>query len=636
MNNSMKAAAKKMAAMIAAGAMTVAPVAATINLTSVNAFAAMAGTQPSATDTGTVTISGVEPGATVKLYKIVEANIDSTGYHGWQATASAGSANVTEQTDATTKTKSWKANVSTLMTLINTGKGADGKDWAPAYSTAATPKTVTEGTTAATDKTVSYTADVAPGEYLVVVEPSGNFETSYIYSPMLVSLFYKENNNGFELSSGVESTVGADGSMTEAAGSAVYAKRSPVTLTKKITNPDGDAQGVASGDTKNSSVTGDDLQVGDTQTFTITTAIPDYRGYTNLDENKLTFKLEDNQDAGFNKPTSDPVVTVITGSGETAKSTVLTKDTDYTLVYGKFANDPDNTAGYGDWTADAEPKNDFVITFKKTALLANPGATVTVVYSSVLNSNATQKSSANDNDVTLTYTNSNKTENNTGELTDHTYDYTFPIDVVKVDANDQETKLANAEFTIKRVSKAATATDGSVFTAYTDANGVHAGTASTGTKSDTDGNGVVVTAETTGLATFKDLDEGYYEIWESKAPSGYAQNTEHFYIGITPSYGNDGKLTAYTVTQYKADGSVVGSKVKDADGKETDETVSSSASLTLHTTIADDTHDTLTVTDTKMSSLPSTGARSALILTIVGIAVMVTVMAASRKKKIAD
>ena len=65
-------------------------------------------------------------------------------------------------------------------------------------------------------------------------------------------------------------------------------------------------------------------------------------------------------------------------------------------------------------------------------------------------------------------------------------------------------------------------------------------------------------------------------------------------------------------------------------------TNTSSASLTAHTTITDTTHDTLTVGDTKMSGLPSTGARSALILTIAGIAVMITVMAASRRKKIAD
>lgn len=336
MRDSMKIAAKKMAALIAASAMAVAPVAGTIGMTSVTAMAAMTGTQPSATDTGTVTISGVEPGATVKLYKIVEANIDEGGYHGWQATASAGTTNVSEQT-ATDGTKSWKANVSALMTLINSGSGADGKAWSPAYST--TANTVTKGTAAATDKTVSYTATVAPGEYLVVVEPSGRFEKAYIYSPMLVSLFYKESTNGFELSSADESTVAATGSMTNDAGSAVYAKRSQVTLTKKITNPDG-VQGLKTedNDVKDKSVTGDDLQVGDTQTFTITTAIPDYNGYTNLNEDKLTFKLEDNQDAGFNKPTSDPVVTVTTGSGETAQSNVLTKDKDYTLEYGKFSS----------------------------------------------------------------------------------------------------------------------------------------------------------------------------------------------------------------------------------------------------------------------------------------------------------
>lgn len=603
MNNSIRTAAKTMAAVIAAGAMAVAPVAGTINFGAMTAMADMTGTQPSSNDTGTVKISNLEAGATVKLYKIVEADIDATaGYKGWKATASAGSANVTEKT-ATDGTKSWKANIAQLMTLINSGKGADGNDWAAAY------------TGKVAESSTEYSATVAPGEYLAVVEPSGSNTTAYIYSPMLVSLFYVAGENGgFTLSSADQSTTSADGSMTEAAGSAVYAKKSPVTLTKKISNPDG-----TSGNNSNQLADGDDLQVGDTQNFIITTTIPDYRGYSNLDENKLTFKLEDNQDDGFNKP-SDLVVKVKPGTGTDAAETTLAETTNYTIQYGKFANEPDGVSSYGNFDSSDTTANDFVITFMKETLLKYPGAAVTVTYSSVLNSNATQKSSANDNDVTLTYTNSNKTENNTGTLDDHTYDYSFPIDIVKVDASDNTTKLPNAEFSIKRVSKK---TDNSGFEAFTDSTNTHAATGSTGTKADSEGNGVVVTAKT-GLATFNHLDEGYYEIWESKAPTGYTQNTEHFYIGIAPTYDGDGKLTGYTVKQYTSNGTEVST------------TNTSSASLTAHTTITDTTHDTLTVGDTKMSGLPSTGARSALILTIAGIAVMITVMAASRRKKIAD
>lgn len=72
MNNSIQAAAKKMAALIGAGALAISPVAATINMTTVTAFA------DKNTDTADTKVStkikGLDAGVKVYAYQIIKAN----------------------------------------------------------------------------------------------------------------------------------------------------------------------------------------------------------------------------------------------------------------------------------------------------------------------------------------------------------------------------------------------------------------------------------------------------------------------------------------------------------------------------------------------------------------------------------
>lgn len=243
--------------------------------------------------------------------------------------------------------------------------------------------------------------------------------------------------------------------------------------------------------------------------------------------------------------------------------------------------------------------------------MANPATAVTITYSSVL-VNPTVYNGTNDNNVKLTYTNSNQATPTVNTKTDKTTDYSFKINVKKVDSTDETKVLQGAEFKIERQ----TLTNDKLV-AYTPNDGDHVAFANATAKTDN-----------TGLVSFSGLDEGYYKISETKAPDkdaagnsvSYSQNTEAFYIHVKPTWdGNHASITGYTIG-YVTD-----------DGKAT-KTQSSG-----HLDRAENEGEyTLTVKDTPVNGLPSTGARSALILTIAGIAVMVTVMAASRRRKISE
>lgn len=580
MNNSIKAAAKTMAAVIAAGAMAVAPVAGTINF---GAMTAMAET----TGNATVQITGLASGDTVRLYRIV----------GWDATNvkwAAESKYSAEEVSIDADGSNLKVAMSSVVSKINT---------AGTTSAEATGNANESGT---------YTSkNLSAGVYIAMVTPANSTD---IYNPMIVSV----SNGATGLDGGILPVV-TNGSIATIDGQYLadetgftdkaYAKKSSPSLTKKITNPDGNGQGVKTedSDTAGSKVTGDDLQVGDSQTFTITVKVPDYRGFNNLDASKLTFTLDDNQDTGFNKPTSDPTIKI-------GDATVDGKY--YTLTYGHFANEPTETT-YGNFTAATEngaASEDFQIKFNKDFLLANPGATVTVVYSSVLNNTATQGTVANDNVVKLTYTNSNQANPTTGELTGHTYDYSFPVTVIKADGSTrqaitgQDSENDRAAFTIERQQLNTTTNKLETYTGSTD----HA----VYPTNDTVDKNTVTVGKDDGKATFNHLDEGFYKITEARAPKGYNKTTNPFYIKISTTYNNnDGTLARYTISYVDETGTEFATGTKTPGSFE---------------------NNTLTVYDTPLQGLPSTGARSALILTIAGIAVMITVMAASRRKKIAD
>lgn len=525
MNKQIQAAAKRMAAIIAAGAMAVAPVAVSTNIGMISAYAEGTPATPSVNDKGTITVKGIGEGATVKAYQIVKASYNNAGFDKWEL--------VTAGSIASKDFIPTAAEVTALAKSNTLGTG--------------TPLTYSK-----TDSTYSVT--VAAGEYLILVEANGPSDAESIYNPMIASVSYNTNNQLVQ-SQTVDATTSFSGS-----GEATYAKKTSTDIVKKITNPDGSDSGNL--DSTTNKADGEDLQVGDTGEFEITTTIP---SYTDAYQ-EIVFTIDDTQDLGFDKATDIRVYV----NNEEADSNK------YTVSNGS------GTQADGTTALD---ENDFQVKFTDTAyLIANAGKDVKITYKAVLNSNATQGTNANKDSVKLTYTNNLKTGTNHKE--DEVYEYTFPLNILKrgeddTDKDGQMVPLAGAEFTLTR--------------SETDANG------KTGTKTFTGTTGE------DGTLKFERLDEGTYTLKETKAPAGYTVNGTTYTITITPTYDRTtGQLTSYKV-------SAKDDKNSDVNGEIT-------------------VSNPLVINDTKMTGLPSTGARSALILTICGIAVMVVVLAASRKK----
>lgn len=206
-----------------------------------------------AADTGSITIKGVEDGATVTAYKIVQpaANGD------WEAVKNNSIQNV--KTPTADEIAALAADTSGL-TAISVPKEAAGANYVK--------------------------GDLGPGMYLVLVSKT---DGKYVYNPMIVSVNYDD----------LDGEVDANSSFTIGSNTA-YAKRSEPKLDKKITGKP--ANGNVTGDTTEQ---GDTLKVDDDVTFEITTTIPSYsKAY---DNNKLKFEISDTLSVGLD-PASNIVV----------------------------------------------------------------------------------------------------------------------------------------------------------------------------------------------------------------------------------------------------------------------------------------------------------------------------------------
>lgn len=404
--------------------------------------------------------------------------------------------------------------------------------------------------TVSPDKTIqltgtgnTYTANLPAGEYIVLVKNAAN--AKFIYNPMIVSTYFTDANEADSLTAAAP--LDASGKFGE-----VFAKKTTITLDKEITDADGVT--IVDDDSTDGSQA-DDLGVGDTAKFTIRTKIPAYS--ESYRAKGVTFKLEDTQDDGFDAP-QDIVVTV----GGTAVTEGL--DT--------FAK---NVAG-----------NDYAIDFASDFVIDHAGQDVVVTYNSKLNTKAVQKFDANVNHVKLTFTNDAYSKGNVATLDDDVQEYTFPIQVKKI--NEENKPLEGAEFTLTR----------------TDGDG------KTGT------NTYTIATDKNGIAQFDRLDEGTYTVKETKAPAGYAINPDIFQIKITPQYNADGSLNNYktemvnTSQNNQAVGNVT---VDNSDGA----------------IIAGN------ITDSKLQTLPSTGGQGTAIAIIAaaGLGGVTLALVAYGKKK---
>ena len=216
------------------------------------------------------------------------------------------------------------------------------------------------------------------------------------------------------------------------------------------------------------------VEVGQLVTFTITGQVPDTTGYTTY-----TYEIKDTMSAG------------------------LELDSELTEFTVKFGDTPitDVSPIYND--------NGFTLTYDMTNYQAYKGQIITITYKVKVTEEAIA-SDTTKNSATLTYSNDPKdaTKTTTTPPVEKKV-YSSEINVIKVDAKNNETKLAGASFVLKNAAGdfyQAIIIDGKL----TDIEWVKDQTAAT----------LLVTDET-GIVTFGGIENGTYYLVEVDAPEGY-------------------------------------------------------------------------------------------------------------------
>ena len=509
---------------------------------------------PSENDKATITVQNVESGATVKAYQIVKATYNQNnivGFSGYAPVELKTSDSLDVSVDGNNVLQPTAEEITTIANAIASGKlTVDSVDVLP-------------------DGSGKYTATVGAGYWLIIV----NNTNTTIYNPMLAGVYYaNEDGTGNTLEGG---TVDANSNLT-IGSTPVYAKSTDVpVLDKEIAD---------SSYTSPENEKGNDLKIGDTVSFKLTTTIPDYSdAYTNL-----TFNITDTLDAG------------------------LTFDEDSFKLNGN-ALPSGVTATVNGQTA--------TISFTEKYIKDNGNLEITVTYDAVLNDKATVNFVANKNTAYITYTN-NQGETANGEEK-KTYHYTFALDgmlngengvdtiktseIIKVDENGN---VVNKVDTENKTSATVTgALGGATFELY---------------QKDGEGNIIQATRKTAvsgedGYMNFSGLDAGTYYLKETDAPNGYQiDNTEHEVV-IAATYNENGTLNSYTIT-------IDGERQSTYTATYTGETITS----------IDSTVETTTIKNTKLSELPSTGGIGTTIFTIGGCIIMIAAAGlffASRRKE---
>ena len=272
----------------------------------------------------------------------------------------------------------------------------------------------------------------------------------------------------------------------------IYTKDTSVKLDKEIYHNDTDSWGVVG-----------DNQIGDTVEFRTITTVPDVTGYTSY-----TYKIHD------------------TMSNELT-SNVNSKD-DITI---KINNDDSTILDSQYYEVDVSG-NTFTVTVKiieavKAGVIDGDDELYTY-YSGVLNESAKIYDEGNqDNEAYLEYSN-NPTDGGTGNTPKKkVYDWTFKVDVTKVDGQTPTKTLEGAVFVLSDSKDLKLATDengnptdtSNLIPLVAGSNGVY-----TVSKTST---AYTMTTPVGGKISIKGLDDHKeYYLYETKAPDGYNTLTE--------------------------------------------------------------------------------------------------------------
>ena len=331
----------------------------------------------------------------------------------------------------------------------------------------------------------------------------------------------------------------------------------------------------------------DDVNIGDTVTYTLTSKVPDMTGYTSY-----VFNFKDTLSTGL---TFKEITSVTVGD------TSITK-----VEAGQEANDTYTLTQDGQKITIT--MNNFLASNKDKA-----GQEIKVTYTATLNKSAVTGFDPNTNKATVEYSNKPGTTDK-GESEPSTVDvHTFNFTIFKYYLKDEtKTGLANAEFELYKANAAGDAADTDAKINIVDEGaGVYRQATADEAKA-TDFTSAKIVSDADGKVLVKGLDAGTYYLRETKAPDGYNKLISDIKVEITAKYNETtGKLENYTVTYTY-------NKV----------TNSSTSNNT-------ETSPEVPVENKTGAQLPSTGSKGALMVTLAGI-VLFGVLTASKafgKKK---
>ena len=327
----------------------------------------------------------------------------------------------------------------------------------------------------------------------------------------------------------------------------------------------------------------DDVNIGDTVTYTLTSKVPDMTGYTTY-----VFNFKDTLSTGL---TFKEITSVTVGN------TTLTK-----VEAGQEANDT--------YTLTQDGQNITITMNNFLASNANKaGQEIKVTYTATLNKDAVTGFNPNTNKATVEYSNKpgtdEKGESEPSKVDVHTFDFTIFKYYLK---GADKTGLAKAEFELYKANGEVAGdkvnikkvTDGEYRVATPEE------ATAEGFKSD------VIVSGTDGKVLVKGLDAGTYYLRETKAPEGYNKLLSDIKVEIKATYGENGKLVSYTVDYTYNGNKTTGTAITDKDNS-----------------------PEVAVENKTGAQLPSTGSKGALMVTLAGIVLFgaLTASKAFGKKK---
>lgn len=420
------------------------------------------------------------------------------------------------------------------------------------------------------------------GLYMILVTKANGT----VYNPMLVGLSYSTDANGEQVKEGkitvpANFEIGNDG--------VLYAKKSEVTLTKTTKDPSDEPQSTVDGkDEENKK--GNGLGLGEKPTFTIETTIP---SYATTDKN-LKFNITDTLDAGLKAPAKEEIKVKVGGANiETDAAKVEVTVTDHVITVNF-------TEAY----------------LKELGKESEANRKVEITYASELLEGATSNFKANENNVSLTYTNDPKTDGAEKTITDKTYHYTFDIDgLLNGEGSEKSHELTkHKDLTDKDKSWKDKPLEGAKFGLFD----------KDPSKDQTAKKLQEVTTDESGRMNFKKLDEGIYYLKETEAPNGYSLNTTVYKVEIKADYNSNGTLKSYSIVI--DDKSTTTFKAVDKAQDTTDGTADG---------VITETDTPTMINNTPLPGLPETGGMGTYLFTGIGVALLAgaAVMITALRKK---